>query len=324
MQKIGMFSRSIDAECLRFGLWLRFGLRCKCLRCQIASDAGRAMRTTHCMNESRDLWASLSLSTLKRFLSTFCIAALRYVASLSLARAIGSAARRSPKISLFVIIVCVSCWFSWFSREEHRQLRFGPCPRHAHKSLSLFFEKEKNSGHGIQKTVFSKFGPSSESRLFSFDVWKPQKKWSRLATGPQRKEGGLINPPRARVQMVWICWRIGCCKGPDQIRSKLWTDDSHHPWGLNCWPVWPLSWPPLFFHFSRHLFTLFPPLEKRSIQKSEGHSSFRTHLSTKFGKEIPSRNLHEIRPQNPRTTPTKSAINIVSAKLGVVRILPFS
>ena len=30
------------------------------------------------------------------------------------------------------------------------------------------------------------------------------------------------------------------------------------------------------------------------------------------------------RPQNPRTTPTKSTINIASGKLGVVRILPFS
>ena len=30
-----------------------------------------------------------------------------------------------------------------------------------------------------------------------------------------------------------------------------------------------------------------------------------------------------IRPRNPRTTPTKSTINIASAKLGVVRILPF-
>ena len=29
-------------------------------------------------------------------------------------------------------------------------------------------------------------------------------------------------------------------------------------------------------------------------------------------------------PRNPRTTPTKSTINIASAKLGVVRILPFS
>ena len=31
---------------MRFGLPLRFGLRCECPRCQIASDSGRAMRTT--------------------------------------------------------------------------------------------------------------------------------------------------------------------------------------------------------------------------------------------------------------------------------------
>ena len=40
------FLRSSDAKCLRFGLSLRFGLRCERPRCQIASDAGRAMRTT--------------------------------------------------------------------------------------------------------------------------------------------------------------------------------------------------------------------------------------------------------------------------------------
>ena len=41
-----VFLRSSDAKCLRFGLPLRFGLRCEHPRCQIASDVGRAMRTT--------------------------------------------------------------------------------------------------------------------------------------------------------------------------------------------------------------------------------------------------------------------------------------
>ena len=41
-----MFLRSSDAKGLRFGLPVRFGLRCERLRCQIASDVGRAMRTT--------------------------------------------------------------------------------------------------------------------------------------------------------------------------------------------------------------------------------------------------------------------------------------
>ena len=36
-------SRSSDAKCLQFGLSLRFGLRCERPRCQIPSDAGRAM-----------------------------------------------------------------------------------------------------------------------------------------------------------------------------------------------------------------------------------------------------------------------------------------
>ena len=35
-----------DTRCLRFGLSLRFGLGCERPRCQIASDVGRAMRTT--------------------------------------------------------------------------------------------------------------------------------------------------------------------------------------------------------------------------------------------------------------------------------------
>ena len=38
--------RSSDAKCLRFGLPLRFGLRCEQPRCQITSDVGRVMRTT--------------------------------------------------------------------------------------------------------------------------------------------------------------------------------------------------------------------------------------------------------------------------------------
>ena len=46
MRKIRVFLRSSDAKCLRFGLPLQSGLRCERPRCQIASDVGRAMRTT--------------------------------------------------------------------------------------------------------------------------------------------------------------------------------------------------------------------------------------------------------------------------------------
>ena len=45
-KKSGCFLRSSVAKCLRFGLPLRFGLRCERPRCQIANDVGRAMRTT--------------------------------------------------------------------------------------------------------------------------------------------------------------------------------------------------------------------------------------------------------------------------------------
>ena len=53
MRQIGVFLRSSDAKCLRFGLPLRFGLRCEHPRCQIASDMGRAMRTTELHTVSR-------------------------------------------------------------------------------------------------------------------------------------------------------------------------------------------------------------------------------------------------------------------------------
>ena len=44
--KSACFLRSSDAKCLRFGLPLRFGLRCECPRCKIVSHVGRAMRAT--------------------------------------------------------------------------------------------------------------------------------------------------------------------------------------------------------------------------------------------------------------------------------------
>ena len=42
----GVFQDRAMRKRLRFGLPLRFGLRCEYPRCQIASDVGRAMRTT--------------------------------------------------------------------------------------------------------------------------------------------------------------------------------------------------------------------------------------------------------------------------------------
>ena len=52
-EKSACFLRSSDANCQRFGLSLRFGLRCECPRCQIASDAGRAMRTTKSLTQGK-------------------------------------------------------------------------------------------------------------------------------------------------------------------------------------------------------------------------------------------------------------------------------
>ena len=45
LRKMGMYLISSYAKCLRFGLSLRFGLRCECPRRQIASDSGQAMQT---------------------------------------------------------------------------------------------------------------------------------------------------------------------------------------------------------------------------------------------------------------------------------------
>ena len=59
-KKSACFLRSSDAKCLRFGLPLRFGLRCGHPQCQIASDVGRAMRTTKYETKYRQFCANLA------------------------------------------------------------------------------------------------------------------------------------------------------------------------------------------------------------------------------------------------------------------------
>ena len=61
-------------------------------------------------------------------------------------------------------------------------------------------------------------------------------------------------------------------------------------------PFCRLCWPPLFLSFSGHLFALFSPSKSAMFCGANGtahRDSFRMHLSIKFGKEIPSRNLCE-------------------------------
>ena len=64
-------------------------------------------------------------------------------------------------------------------------------------------------------------------------------------------------------------------------------------------PFCPLCWPPLFLPSSRHLLPFSPPSKSALFCRVRGtaHSlergSVRMDLSTKFGKEIPSRNLRE-------------------------------
>ena len=69
-------------------------------------------------------------------------------------------------------------------------------------------------------------------------------------------------------------------------------------------PFCPLCWRPLFLPFSGHLFGLFPPSKSALFCRARGterileRGSFRMDLSTKLGKEIPSRNLREKRSED--------------------------
>ena len=70
-------------------------------------------------------------------------------------------------------------------------------------------------------------------------------------------------------------------------------------------PFWPLCWPPLFPPFLGTFFTLFSPSKSAlfcrqgDTAQSLERGSFRMDLSTKFGKEIPSRNLRKKRSETP-------------------------
>ena len=67
----------------------------------------------------------------------------------------------------------------------------------------------------------------------------------------------------------------------------------------------PLCWPPLFLPFSRHLCALFSASKSALFCRAKGtaqsleRGSLRMDLSTKFGKEIPSRNLRKKRSEDP-------------------------
>ena len=61
----------------------------------------------------------------------------------------------------------------------------------------------------------------------------------------------------------------------------------------------------------------FTPLLKETERERKERKRERERERGRRAREIE-------RPRNPRTTPTKATINISSAKLGVVRISPFS
>ena len=64
-------------------------------------------------------------------------------------------------------------------------------------------------------------------------------------------------------------------------------------------PFCPLCWPPLFLPFARHLFALFSASKSalfcraKDTAQSLERASLRMDLSTKFGKEVPSRDLRK-------------------------------
>ena len=69
-------------------------------------------------------------------------------------------------------------------------------------------------------------------------------------------------------------------------------------------PFCPPCWPPLFLPFSRYLFAPFFSPSKSALfcrakctAQSSERGRFRKNMSTKFGKEIPSRNLRPPPPQ---------------------------
>ena len=70
---------------------------------------------------------------------------------------------------------------------------------------------------------------------------------------------------------------------------------------MSFFPFCPLCQPPPFLPFSRHLFALFSASKSalfcraKGIAQSLERGSLRMDLSTKFGKEIPSRNLRKRR-----------------------------
>ena len=139
---------------------------------------------------------------------------------------------------------------------------------------------------------------------------------------PRRTLGETLQSPlRDPRRALWVRGKLprrasrrvvphGCSKDLAVLKilrhtvvSKLITDRDFF---LTCFhasffPFCSLLWPPLFHPFSRCLFALFSPSNsalfcraKRTAQSLE-RSRFRVDLSTKFGKEIPSRNLHEKR-----------------------------
>ena len=118
------------------------------------------------------------------------------------------------------------------------------------------------------------------------------------------------SPERVAKNPVWfsegsykVCWGGFHVQGAQQRSSCRAAKGTLN---LTCFhasffPFCPFCWPPLFLPLSRHLFAIFLPSKsalfcrgKGTVQSLERGSSG-MDLSTKFGKEIPSRNLREKR-----------------------------
>ena len=119
--------------------------------------------------------------------------------------------------------------------------------------------------------------------------------------GEPARENGLLFLIRVRFP-----WKLRCLGARNSNHDLLANRSASESDLLSCvlFPFLPLCWPPLFLPFSRYLFALFSPstsalfCRAKCTAQSLERGRSRMDLSTKFGKEIPSRNPREKRSES--------------------------
>ena len=112
----------------------------------------------------------------------------------------------------------------------------------------------------------------------------------------------LAEPKRQNPVKTWLNPSDPICARPIPRCRNM--DSTLYLQNLTCFhvsflPFRPLCWQTLFPPFSGHLFTLLSPSKSALFCRAKGtaqileRGTLRMDLSTKFGKEIPSRNLLE-------------------------------